>query len=293
MPDSRCSGAERVVQPLFSKSSIFSGLCLAGLILLTAFWLRATRPEIHLEPGNANVRWEPVDLGPIAGKGARLAGAWQLNSDNPHVGGFSGLAIDRGRLLVLTDEGMLIWIPRPGQSGAATLRPLPAVSGNPRTKIGRDSEALIRDPEGRGWWVAFEQRHQLIHYETNFTRAIQRLDIEEPSFRRNRGIEALSSDGGLRWYSERSGVSDATSLSDGRDLLLRRGIGPGGFSARISGADGAGFALPVGPLDNAEGLAAESLPDGATRLWIVTDNDFRPWRRTLVMAVDLAADDQR
>ena len=151
----------------------------------------------------------------------------------------------------------------------------------------------MRDPDGRGWWVAFEQRHQLIRYDRTFSEALQRIDILEPSFRRNRGIEALSSDGGIRWYSESSGVSDATSLADGRALLLRRETGLGGFAARITGPDALEFALPLGPLDNAEGVAAESLPGGAIRLWIVTDNDFRPWRRTLVVAVDLAADDQR
>ena len=277
---------------MFSKSNFFSSLCLAGLLIGAAFWLRITRPEIHLEEGPAVVRWEPIKLPPLRHSRARLAGAWELKSPDRHVGGFSGLAVDRDRLLGLTDEGMLIWLPKPGSTGPAELRPLPAVSGNPRTKIGRDSEALMRDPDGRGWWVAFEQRHQLIRYDRTFSSALQRIDILEPSFRRNRGIEALSSDGGIRWYSENSGVSDATSLADGRALLLRREIGLGGFAARITGPGALEFALPLAPLDNAEGVAAESLPGGATRLWIVTDNDFRPWRRTLVMAVDLAADDQ-
>lgn len=278
---------------MFSKSSFFSSLCLGGMLLGAAFWLRVTRPEIHFEEGPAVVRWEPLEVPPLKSRRVRLAGAWQLSSDNSHIGGFSGLAIDRNRLLVLTDEGVLIWLPKPGSAGPAELRPLPAVSGNPRTKIGRDSEALMRDPDGRGWWVAFEQRHQLIRYDRTFARVLQRVDILEPSFRRNRGIEALSSDGGIRWYSENSGVSDAASLADGRALLLRREIGLGGFAARITGPGALEFALPLDPLDNAEGVAAESLPGGAIRLWIVTDNDFRPWRRTLVMAVDLAADGKR
>ena len=293
MLDSRCAGAERAVQPMFSKSSLFSSLCLVVLIIGAAFGLRVTRPLIHLAPGTAAVRWKLIDPAPIPSSQARLAGAWELESDNKHIGGLSGLAIDGDRLLALSDEGMLIWLPRPGEPGNAILRPLPAVSGNPRTKIGRDSEALMREPQGRGWWVAFEQRHQLVRYDSNFAEALQRIDIREFSFRKNRGIEALSSDGGIRWYAESSGISDAASLADGRVLMLRRDIGLTGFAARITGSGAIDFALPLATLDNAEGLAAESLPGGAIRLWIVTDNDFRPWRRTVVMAVDLVADRQR
>ncbi|QIK96815.1 esterase-like activity of phytase family protein [Sphingomonas sp. HDW15A] len=233
---------------------------MAALILATAHWLRTNRPPLDLRPGTAAVRWEAADVGPMRHPKARLAGAWELKSDDPHAGGFSGLALDRGRLLVLTDEGMLIWLPTPGHDGNATLRPLPAVSGNPRTKIGRDSEALMRDPGGRGWWVAFEQRHQLIHYDDSFEKALERVDVARPEFRRNRGVEALSSDGGIRWYAESSGVSDAASLAAGGTLFLRRRAGPAGFSARVTGPGDLDIALPVGPLDNAEGLAVESLP---------------------------------
>lgn len=291
MAHSRCVGAERHVQRMFSKSSLFSGLCIVAIIIGAAFWMRSNRPPLNLEPANATVRWIAADLKTTLDSRARLVGTWELQSDDPRVGGISGLALDKGRLLAVTDQGMLIWLPEPGQPGTAILRPLPAVSGNPRTKIGRDSEALMRDPSGRGWWVAFEQRHQLIRYDSNFRMALERIDIVEPYFRKNRGVEALSLEGGIRWYSESSGISDAASIV-GQTFLLRRRFGLAGFSARVLRSGGDTFALPIGPLDNAEGLAAESLPDGRTRLWIVTDNDFRPWRRTLVMAVDLAADDQ-
>jgi hypothetical protein len=293
MPDSRCAGAERAVQPRFSKLNLFNSLCLAGLILATAFWLRSNRPPLDLEPANATIQWVTVDLDALSNTRARLVGAWELQSDDRRVGGISGLSFDRGRLLALTDGGMLIWLDKPGQGGKAMIRPLPAVSGNPRTKIGRDSEALMRSPDGRGWWVAFEQRHQLIRYDMEFTEARERIEVIDPRFRKNRGIEALSSDKGIRWYAERSGVSDAAPLADGRVLLLRRDFGLTGFAAGITGLGGSEITLPVRPLDNVEGLAAESLPGGAIRLWIATDNDFRPWRRTLVMAVDFPADGER
>lgn len=291
MPDSTFRNAERIVQPPFSKSSTFSGLALAALIMLGQWWLRHHRPALDLSIAAATVEWIPAPIAPIEDSRLRLAGAWALKTSDSRIGGISGMAMDGEKLLVLTDGGMIARLPLPPAAGTATLRPLPAVSGNPRTKIGRDSEALMRDPSGRGWWVAFEQRHQLIRYDSNFRMALERIDIVEPYFRKNRGVEALSLEGGIRWYSESSGISDAASIV-GQTFLLRRRFGLAGFSARVLRSGGDTFALPIGPLDNAEGLAAESLPDGRTRLWIVTDNDFRPWRRTLVMAVDLAADDQ-
>ena len=46
--------------------------------------------------------------------------------------------------------------------------------------------------------------------------------------------------------------------------------------------------LNVSPLDNAEAMAAERLPDGRTRLWIMTDDNFTRPFRTLLIALDLA-----
>jgi len=45
--------------------------------------------------------------------------------------------------------------------------------------------------------------------------------------------------------------------------------------------------LSLGPTANVEGITAEPRPDGGTRLWLVTDNDFRPRAPTLLVALDL------
>ena len=148
----------------------------------------------------------------------------------------------------------------------------------------------MRDSRGF-WWVAFEQRHQLIRYDDGFNRPLQRIDISEPGFGHNRGVEALTAKGGLTWYAESSGVSDAATLPDGREIFLKRRFGPAGFTARIAGAGDGDIAIPLGPLDNAEGLAAQPLAGGATRLWIVTDNDLRRWRPTMLIAIDLPKQD--
>ena len=281
------------MQPIFRKFHLFNYLGLPALILLAAFWLRTHRPPLDLTPDLGNHGWVQAALDPIADPRVRLVGAWRLEPADPRVGGISGLALDRGRLLALTDGGMLAWLSLPPNPGTFSIRPLPAVSGNPRTKIGRDSEALVHDGRG-GWWVAFEQRHQLIRYDEDFRSALQRIDIADPGFRHNRGIEALNIEGSqIRWFAESSGVSDAARLPDGRRLLLKRGWGLTGAHASIAGLGRPDIRLPVGPFDNAEGLAAQALPGGATRLWVVTDNDFRPWRKSLLIAIDLPADGGR
>ena len=274
------------MQHLFRKSSIFSGLAVAVLVIAGQAWLRANRPPLDLGAAVASLRWVPAPIDPLRHPRARISGAWRLEVSDPRVGGFSGLAVDRGRLLGLTDSGMLVWLPLPPGEGLAIVRPLPAVAGRPGTKIGRDSEALARSTDG--WWVAFEQRHQLIRYDRGLRAAVQRIPLGGQGFRANRGVEAIGAGRRRLWaYPERSGISDAVAITEGLDLLLRRRFGVGGFTNRISGLAGGDIALPLGPLDNAEGLAVQPLAGGAWRLWVITDNDQRRWQRTLLVAVDL------
>ena len=50
------------------------------------------------------------------------------------------------------------------------------------------------------------------------------------------------------------------------------------------------FALRGGRLDNVEALAAERMPGGATRLWLMTDDNFQRPLRTLLIALDVPKD---
>lgn len=273
---------------MFRKSLIINGLAMAGAVLGFAAWIRTLPDPMPAGERSVALRYEPVELPPV--EGARLAGAWRVAADDPRFGGLSGAAFDRGRLIAVSDSGSVIRMDLPGAAGPrAAIKPLPAVPGPAKRKIGRDSEALARDPKGRGWWVAFEQRHSLLLYDRDFTRLIARRRLSSAAFRPNRGVEALyaAGGGGLVALPEASGISDAAALDDGRVALLARRFGPTGFesSLRIGGRR---IALDLGPLDNPEAVAAAPLSDGATRLWILTDNDFRAGRATLLVAVDLA-----
>ena len=272
---------------MFRKTSIFSGLALVGTIFAGEAWNRSHRPSLDLREARVAVRFQPATIGAIAAP-ARVSGAWAVSASDGRFGGVSGLAIDRGKLLGLSDAGMLLWLDRPGTAHpAVTIRALPVVAGPATRKIGRDSEALLRDPGGRGWWVAFEQYHSVLLYDAGFERLLKRIPVFNPAFTDNHGIEALATNGRrVRWLAESSGASDAALLPDGTTMLLERRIGPGGVSSWLVW-DGRRVALPLGWSDKPEALTAEPLANGGTRLWVMTDNDLSAWRRTLLVAIDL------
>ena len=291
--------AEPRVQPIFIK--IFSNLLLALPILGLAGWLRA---QPSRSPGpERTVEGRAVEV-PV-GEGLR---GWQLAAPEKRFGGLSALAVEPGGLVALTDSGVVVRFssPEPGDATVVfALRDLPDGPGSPLRKSARDSESLLADPAGRGWLVAFENRHSLWLFSGGFERAIakRRLDVDW-SF--NRGGEALvaARDGKVMVLPEDggraaggamiapAGTSDATRLPDGRLVLLLRRWTWRGFATHLQIDGGAGrparrIALDLAPLDNMEGIAAAPLPDGGTRLWIVSDDNFRPWMRTVLVALDL------
>ena len=272
---------------MFSFSNLFSSLLVAGTIFGAEAWHKHHRPPLDLSRARVAVRFEPLTLAAIPPP-ARIAGAWAVTVGDGRFGGISGLALEHGKLLTLSDAGMLMAIDRPGtKQPTVTIHALPTVPGPTNRKIGRDSEALLRDPAGRGWWVAFEQIHSLWLYDRGFAHALKVIPVENKDFTDNHGIEALADDHGrVRWLAESTGASDAARLPDGTMMLLERRIGVGGVSSWLTWGDQR-LALPFDRSDNPEALTAEPLPTGGTRLWIMTDNDLKPWRRTLLVAIDL------
>ena len=318
MPDSRFQQAERGVQQLFSKASLFSYLALVVLLLAIHFWFRAMPSRSDGPERSPAARFTPIQLDPAGFAPLRLVGAWNVEVADPRFGGVSALAIDRDRLLAVTDSGSAVWLPRPGTNGRAVIRDLPLGPGNSSFKSNRDSEALARDSSGRGWWLAFERWNQAWLYDAGFRRPLARLELGIDRWPQNRGIEGLvAQDGDLLLFPE-SGhewlrvrnrtvtrqplanafgyVADALRLSNGRILLVTRQVTASGLVKRLVEAkniEGGGLSLsevavlPLGATDNVEGITAEPRADGGTRLWLVTDNDFRPRKATVLVALDL------
>jgi len=248
-------------------------------------------------------------LGPL-----RLRGSWTLDSPDPRFFGLSALVIDQGALIAQSDSGTLLRIPRPGQGSVVALHELPAGPGYPTFKKYRDSESLLR-AAGGGWFVTFEYRDSLWHYDRDFRHGSRVADLSAMHWPRNEGVEAIAGapGGGLLLIPETGrgilllrggkatllnlagrtgGVAEAVTLPDGRIIVAVRELGLG-ITNRLAWLvpDGLGYRLvpfarlPLGWTDNVEGLAAEALPGGAARLWAVTDNDG--WRRTVLLELEL------
>jgi hypothetical protein len=313
MRDSQLNGSERTVQGKFRLAAPLVLLALPALIVLTAGHLRGLPSRQPLPDRSANVRYEPLAV-------AGAAGAWTVSVDDPRFGGASALAVDGSRLLVLTDSGVVVSLPRPGGGARALLHDLPDGPGSPHERRWRDSEALLHDSSG-SWWVAFENRHSLWRYDRNFARVEAAAALDRRNWALNKGVEALVADGpGRLLLLPESGsellhlgprglartqlkgaqgeIADAARLPDGRVLVLVRQAGVTGLVnhlGELSRDRGGGrvqllWRIPVGALTNMEGLAAERLAGGGTRLWLISDNDFSDLRRTVLLAVDLPAD---
>ena len=85
-------------------------------------------------------------------------------------------------------------------------------------------------------------------------------------------------------------VSDVAMLPDGGLAVIARSYSPAGFKAQLLVMNEAQMRLVaplgLGRLDNPEAIAAEPLAGGGTRLWVMTDNDFRRRVPTLLIALD-------
>ncbi len=319
MRDSRLNGAERSLQQSFMKLRFFNSLLMAAAVGLAYLSIRELPDRRLLPPATVALTYSAAELEPVAGP-LVLAGAWELEANDPRLGGVSALAIDRGRFLAVTDRGAVLSFDRPGVTlpsiWLADLRAGPGPFGK---KWGRDAESLALDPTGRGWWVGYEQNHSLWLYDPDLTFALDHIDLERDDWRDNRGAEGLlasedsllvlaengreamsvSTEGlGRLLLDARAEVAEAARAPDGSAWLLLRSKGWGGITQSIApliSANGGyragrGWPLPKGAFDNYEGMAITPLPGGGWRFWLATDDGHRIMARTLLVALDLRHD---
>ena len=219
-------------------------------------------------------------------------------------------------LLALTNSGSVIRFPKPGSPATALIHDLADGPGIGRFKRNRDSEALARDPAGRGWWVAFEKRHQLWLYDPDFRRVLRgstsaatagaRNSRHRGDDRRRRGL-MLFPEAGHEWLEPRAApapdnrltsrfghISDAVPIARRPAAAGRRARPPwlGSPSAWSSveraGRDSSGFVRSPGSARRARQCRGDRrrAARGGTRLWLMTDNNFRPraptyWSRSM------------
>ena len=312
---------EPEVQPRFSLWVLGGMAAILALALAAHAFLLTLPDRVELGPRATQIQFEPVQLDSDGFAPMRLLGAWKLESADRRVGGLSSLAFDNSTLVALSDSGVIVRFPKPGGPTApAVVQELPGGPGNPRQKINRDSEALVHDSANRGWWVGFETRDELWLYNDTFTRALRRIAIPARRLQLNRGIEGIAAIGtGLlllpesggrllrldrdRWSEvpfdfEETRSSDLAALGDGSLLVIERRLTPVGIRnalVRLRPCE-TGYCLvwrrplTLGIIDNVEGIAVEPAESGASRLWLVTDDDSAPPRRTLLIELELPAE---
>lgn len=315
MPDSRLNEAEHLLQHSFMKSPIFNGLLMAMAVAAGYLPMRALPARSALPPATVALHYRPIEIETVVGP-LRLAGAWKVSVADSRFGGISSLTIDRGRFLAVSDRGSVARFDLPGgrdpRAWVADLREGPGPWGS---KWGRDAEALAADPDGRGWWVGYEQIHSVWLYDGDFDHALSRIELNRPDWRDNRGAEGLLADrGGLLITAENgrdamlvdlhrtermdlnagADVAEAATAPDGSSWLLLRSKGRQGISQSIvqlwkvdSGyRTGSAMPLPKGAFDNYEGMAIEPQPGGGWRFWLITDDGHRLMARTMLVALD-------
>ena len=262
--------------------------------------------------------------------------AWELRSDNSNFGGISALVVtNEKRFLAVSDAGTLIGftLGHTKRMEDSFIADLPGAFGENIDYRDRDSEGMAYDPASGRIWISYEARHAIRRLSPSIGRidGIKRLTFTN-GWKANGGVEAIARlpDGRFVLFAEthqrpdgsnsaylyssdpiEAGSqaapfgyrapkgyrpTDATTLPDGRLLILNRRIGlPDGFSAKLAIVDPADIeadkaiapqiiATLASPLlvDNMEGLAITQ-EGGRIIVWMISDNNFTALQRTILM----------
>lgn len=160
------------------------------LLLFVPPWTGEERLPLFDRDGKLVAR--PVEA-PRGAGALRLVGMIRLKSGLPGFGGFSAIALRRGRLTLLSDGGnWLNFAIRGGRVSDARIGALPTGPGLGWAKGDRDSESLAVDPATGRAWVGFETFDQIWRYDPAFRRA--EAHVAPAAMARwgtNRGAEAM------------------------------------------------------------------------------------------------------
>ena len=183
---------------------------LAALILLTTF-APADQPTPVAPPHGARVLFEPVPLGPDGERRVgRLIflGGWALTSDDPRLGGLSGLHVEGRRVIAVSDAGWLFRFALPGRSAPLSVRTIAANPDAPGRKHDRDAESLA--VAGGKAWVGMERTNAVWRYDlAGWRREAEARPVAMRGWRGNSGAEALVRLPGGRFLVMAEGGEDA------------------------------------------------------------------------------------
>ncbi len=305
---------------------------IAGLSML--FMLGTFAPASlfrpHPVPHSPWVRFAPLSAEAFAGcrmNGVGVEAGWVLTSNHPRFGGLSGLHVERGGAIAISDGGEALAFPLAQQGRVPlTLHALDDLNGPKKL---RDSESLTI--AGKVAWVGFEHDNRIGRYRLpDWSPNGEVRPAEMRDWPRKQGPEAMVrlTDGrflllpeGKRnallfshdpvgrgtatrlHYRAPQGFKpvDVAELGDGRLLIVNRRYtileGPAGFSAALGIATLPG---PGGKIESREvaRFAAPCIHDnfeavsvthdnGRETIWLASDDNFGPLQRTLLLKLKL------
>ncbi|WP_066661818.1 MULTISPECIES: esterase-like activity of phytase family protein [unclassified Sphingomonas] len=234
---------------------------LLSILLILVFvpdWSGEAR--LPLLPRDPSIRATQVTLRVGDTKQTRLGGLTFLGGvalDGPgHAfGGFSAMAVDGDRFMLLSDGGNIVSFTMGADWTARAVRfaELPAGPGKGWRKQDRDSESLTTDPATGQIWVGFERANAIWRYERGFARA-----------------QGHATPPALSNWSSNGGAEAMVRLRDGRFIVLaedRKGDAAGTvrgimFSSDPVAAPRRGFAFSYRPPRGFKPTDMAELPDG-------------------------------
>lgn len=269
-----------------------------------------------------------VEVTPTRLQGLELTKALRLSAKNRHFGGFSALLVEDGTLMAVSDFGWLLTttFDHVFGNGAAELQRLPGKAGSGSKKFS-DAESLARFRGGLAIGFERDHRIEHIRdgepiqvlRHPRFQRMSRNkglealatlpgdrlLAIAEKPINGRFPVFVIHADGrvdeGSLPKTGRHAITGADLGPDGQLYLLRRDWSLlGGISIRIERyqVDEAGFPRAetreelaafdtASGIDNMEGIAVWE-EGGQQKLAIISDDNFNPLQRTLLLFFDLA-----
>ena len=167
------------------------------------------RSEISPKDYSSPVEIAALRVGKLSAGPLTLEGAWLMESENDHFGGFSSLVATReGEFFSASDSGRMMRFPRPDR-GQGEISIAPFLASRELDKMAVDVESLAIDPETGALWAGLEWAQEIIALGTKLDRRKSVRPLEMADWGGNSGPESM------------------VRLGDGRFIVIEERTSPG------------------------------------------------------------------